>query len=269
MNVTPDSFSDGGELKSTSAIAERALRLVEEGADALDIGGESTRPGAQRVDADEQIRRTAPAIEAIRAAGITLPITIDTSRSAVARAALDAGADAVNDVSAGTDDADMLSLVAERRCAVILMHRLTTPDRDVYSTEYREEPAYADGVERSVARALRERVAHAGEEGVDHDSILVDPGLGFGKSIAQNGRLLRRIDSFQELGAGVLVGASRKSFLDPNSRTLPHERDPASVAAAAVALCRGARCFRVHDVRTHRLALDALDALLSADPPPG
>jgi len=264
LNVTPDSFSDGGELGSPAAAAERARAMADAGADVLDVGGESTRPGAERVSETEQIARTARAIEAIRAAGIELPVTIDTTRAAVARAALEAGADAINDVSGGADDEAMLPLAGERGCGVILMHRLTTPQRDKFSTEYSSAPAYPGGVVRAVRAALRSLLERAIEHGLGPGSIVVDPGLGFGKSVPQNGLLLRHAGAFGDLGCGALIGASRKSFLSSGNTTRAHERDPASVAAAAVALASGARFFRVHNVGDHRSALDALDACVSA-----
>ena len=264
LNATPDSFSDGGELATLAAVVDRARSMASDGADALDVGGESTRPGAARVSEAEQIARTAPAIEAIRGAGITLPITIDTTRAAVARAALEAGADAINDVSGGTEDDEMLPLAASRGCGIILMHRLTTPERDSFSTEYMRAPDYPGGVVRAVRGALEELLGRAVRAGVAPGSVVVDPGIGFGKSVAQNGLLVHSAGVFNELGAGALVGASRKSFLSCGTVTRPAERDAASVGAAALALASGARFFRVHNVSDHRLALDALDACVPA-----
>jgi len=263
MNLTPDSFSDGGVLATPADAVARAQRLRDEGADALDLGGESTRPGAKRVPEPEQIARTSPVIAAIRAAGVDLPITIDTTRAIVARAALDAGADAVNDVSAGEDDDAMLPLVREHACGVILMHRLTLPERDAYSTDYAHEPKYTSGVVHAVRAALTRAVERADEHGVTPERVLVDPGLGFGKSVRQNAELLVAAPTLAPLAAGVLIGASRKSFLAGDSGLLPEERDPASVAAGVLALASGARCFRVHDVASHRIALDAADALIA------
>jgi len=262
LNVTPDSFSDGGELSDARAAAERARRAMDEGADALDLGGESTRPGAAAVSEAEQIARVAPAVEAVRAAGVGLPITVDTTRAAVARAALEAGADAVNDVSGGTDDEGMLALVAARGCGIVLMHRLTAPARDSYSTAYAREPAYEGGVVEAVRGELAALVVRAEAAGVDRESVLVDPGLGFGKSVAQNAALLRAAGSFNELGAGTLVGASRKSFLVGPDGPEPGERDAESAAAATLGLASGARAFRVHAVGLHRRALDAADRMI-------
>jgi len=264
LNVTPDSFSDGGELADARAAAERARRAADEGADVLDVGGESTRPGAAAVSESEQSARVVPAIEAVRAAGVTLPVTVDTTRSAVARAALDAGADAVNDVSGGTDDDAMLPLIAGRRCGIALMHRLTAPARDSYSTAYAREPVYEGGVVRAVRAALAELVARAEAAGVHREAVLVDPGLGFGKNVSQNAALLRAAGSFNELGAGTLVGASRKSFLAAPDGPAPADRDAESVAAAVIGLLSGARAFRVHAVGPHRRALDAADRMIRA-----
>ena len=268
LNLTPDSFSDGGELTTPEAAARRAVVLVRDGADVLDIGGESTRPGAVEVNDEEQIRRVVPAIRAIREAGVTTPMTVDTTRSAVAEAALDAGADAVNDVSGATEDPGMLGVVARRGVGVVLMHRLARPGEDVYSTAYDREPAYAGGVVMAVRRVLEDRVRGAREAGVAAESVLVDPGLGFGKSVAQNRALLRSGWSFGALGAGVMLGASRKSFLRPEEPGAPAERDAESVAAAVVGLCYGARAFRVHTMAPHRSALDTAAGIVGNTPPP-
>lgn len=262
LNVTPDSFSDGGELPTPQAVAARARDLAEQGADALDIGGESTRPGAEPVSEREQIGRVLPAIAAVRDAGITLPITVDTTRAAVAEAALDAGADAINDVSGGTDDPDLLPLAARRGVGVILMHRLRAPARDAYSTAYAREPVYEGGVIRAVRWALEERVRAARDAGVDGRAIIVDPGVGFGKSVEQNRELIREVRRFHGLGAGVLIGASRKSFLTAGREIPPGRRDPESVGAALAAHVAGAHILRVHDLKWHRRSLDAAAAIL-------
>ncbi|RMH28472.1 MAG: dihydropteroate synthase [Planctomycetota bacterium] len=266
LNVTPDSFSDGGSI-ATPADAVRAARAAADaGADLLDIGGESTRPGAGAVPEAEQIARVAPAIRAVREAGLDAPITVDTTRAAVARAALDAGADAVNDVSAGLDDPAMLPLIARRRVGVVLMHRRSAPARDRYSDRYVAEPDYGPaGVVRAVRDFLAERLGAARDAGVAPDSIAVDPGLGFGKSVGQNFELLASIDRLVTLGAPVLVGASRKSFLG----AVTGEADPArrlseSIAAAVAARLGGASIVRAHDAGPHRRALAAADAVRAA-----
>lgn len=250
LNVTPDSFSDGGALGSPVAAAEAARVAEAEGADLLDIGGESTRPGAARVSVGEQISRVVPAIEAIRAGGVTLPISVDTTRAAVARAAVVAGGSIVNDVSAGDEDPDMLGAMAELGVGVVLMHRLRPPGEDSYSDRYSTGPEYADVVE-SVRTYLARRVEAAVRAGVAESAVLVDPGLGFGKTVEQNLALIRGSTAFAGLGAGILSGASRKSFVGRvalNRDSSPAERNSASAVFSVCHLWSGARVFRVHDV---------------------
>ncbi|MEQ8769354.1 MAG: dihydropteroate synthase [Phycisphaerales bacterium] len=249
LNVTPDSFSDGGRLNTPQRAAEAAARLIADGADILDIGGESTRPGAERVSADDQIARVVPAIRAIRDAGIDAPITIDTTRARTAAAALDAGADAVNDVSGGTEDPEMLALVAERGCGVVLMHRLRPPDTDSFSDAYERAPEYADVVE-DVRAKLADMLARAAAAGIDAGAVVLDPGLGFGKTVEQNMALIRGTDRIAALGRPVLSGLSRKSFVGRISLgrdSDPSERLEGTVALSVEHLARGARVFRVHD----------------------
>ncbi len=249
LNVTPDSFSDGGRLASPRDAAEAARRMINEGADLLDVGGESTRPGAERVSPDDQIARVVPAIRAIRDAGVDAPITIDTTRARAAAAALDAGADAVNDVSGGTEDPGMLALVAERGCGVVLMHRLRPPDRDSFSDQYTHEPVYADVVE-DVRAALAAMLDRALAAGIDLGAVVLDPGLGFGKTVEQNMALIRGTDRIAALGCPVLSGLSRKSFVGRVSLgrdSEPSERLEGTVALSVEHLARGARVFRVHD----------------------
>jgi len=263
LNVTPDSFSDGGVIASPADGAERAQDALAQGADVLDVGGESTRPGAERIVPAEQIRRVVPAIEAIREEGVEAPITIDTTRSEVAHAALEAGADAVNDVSAAREDPEMLGLVAERGCGLILMHRLRAPGADRYSHEQTSAPDYGpQGVVEAVSAFLAERLAAAVEAGVPREGVVVDPGLGFGKTVEQNYELMRGVDRLEALGAPVLAGASRKSFIGRVSGVgEASARVHGSVAAAVAMRMRGVRLFRVHDVAAHRRALSVADRL--------
>jgi dihydropteroate synthase len=261
VNATPDSFSDGGQFATPEEAAQHAVELVEQGAHIVDVGGESTRPGAERVGADEQIRRIVPVIARIRArSGVA--ISVDTTLAAVAEAALEAGADIVNDVSAGTDDPAMLPLVARRGAGYVLMHRLRQPGQDDYSDRYAQPPAY-DDVVRDVASWLLSRVAIATAAGIARDAIAVDPGLGFGKSVSQNYELLARTSEIAALGHPVLVGASRKSFLGAVSgRSDPEQRIVGSVVAAVAAYGGGARIIRAHDVGAHREALLVAHAVL-------
>lgn len=259
LNVTPDSFFDGGALAGTEAAVEAARRAVDEGADLLDVGGESTRPGAPRVPEDEQIRRVVPVIEAIRAAGVDLPISVDTTRASVARAAAEAGAEIINDVSGGEDDPGVFELAASQGLGLVLMHRLRPPEQDRYSDRYAEAPRYADVVEE-VRAYLAGRVAAATAAGVQASAVLVDPGLGFGKSVEQNVELVRGTGRMLGLGAGVLSAASRKSFVGRVSLgrdSQPSERLAGSIAFSLMHLKAGARVFRVHDVGEQGRALRA------------
>lgn len=260
LNCTPDSFSDGGNLDSIQDVIAAARRAVEAGADMLDIGGESTRPGAARVSAEQQTRRTAPAIEAIRAAGLDIPISIDTTRAETAAAALDAGADAINDVSGATEDPAMLTLAAERSCGIILMHRLTTPDRDAYSDRYETAPSYDAGVVEAVRAALAERLNAATAAGIDPEKIVLDPGLGFGKTVQQNLDLIDGTAELLTLGRPILAASSRKSFVGrvgalSEETNRPDGRLGASIAFSLVHLARGARIFRIHDTEAQAQAL--------------
>jgi len=264
LNITPDSFSDGGELGSVGEAVERARAMIDEGADGLDIGGESTRPGAARIGVGEQIRRVVPGIEAIRKGGITTPITIDTTSAPVALAALDAGGDAINDVSAGFDDEAMIPLIAERGCGLVLMHRVMDPGQDRYSDQYENRPIEGDVV-GCVVSALASRRDEALLAGVDRRCIVLDPGLGFGKDVGQNLELIRQTDRLVGLGHPVLSGLSRKSFVGRVSigaDSEPKDRLAGTLALSVMHLHCGARVFRVHDVGAHRRALDAAWSLL-------
>lgn len=270
LNVTPDSFADGGRYASAHHAAQAADHAAHAGADLIDVGGESTRPGAARVDDEEQVKRVVPVIEQIRrGAGpaAACAISIDTTRARVARAALDAGADIVNDTSAGTDDPAILGLCAQRGCGVILMHRAREPAADRYSDAYDREPDYPGGVVACVDRFLRERVDVAEGAGVDPRAIMLDPGLGFGKNVEQNIALIEGTPALLALGLPVLSALSRKSFVGRVSLgrdSLPHERLAGTLALSVEHLRLGARVFRVHDVPEHAQALAAAFALSRA-----
>lgn len=269
LNLTPDSFSDGGDLSTPAVAASAALAAIRDGAAMLDIGGESTRPGAVRIAAAEQIRRTIPVIRAIRSEAPNIPISIDTTLSEVASAAIDAGADAINDVSAGLEDPELLPLTALRGVGLILMHRLRAPDRDQFSDRYTHPPNYDDqgGVVPAVRAFLRERAAVAVDAGIDPESIVLDPGLGFGKSVEQNLELIRDSAQLADLGFPILSALSRKSFtaraagIDPDLP--PKARASASVGLSIAHLIAGARLFRVHDIRPHFEAITAAWAAAS------
>lgn len=255
VNVTPDSFSDGGERLDPVQAIEDGLRFVEEGADILDIGGESTRPGSLPTSPEDELKRVLPVIEGLARQGIgkgkgrSLVLSIDTRRASVARAALDAGASIVNDVSALRDDAAMLPLVAERQADVVLMHRRGLPENTFAG------PAYGDVVE-DVRAFLLERAAACEAAGLPADRIALDPGLGFGKSVAQELELIAGAGRLAEAGYPVLIGCSRKSFIGKlTGIAKPADRDPASAWLAVEAVRRGAALVRVHNVVATRQAL--------------
>ena len=241
LNVTPDSFSDGGRHGDAAGAVRHGLRLAAEGAAVLDIGGESTRPGALEVPVAEEIARVAPVIEGLRAAGVEVALSVDTRKSAVARAALDAGATIVNDVSAGTHDPALLPLVAERGAGVVLMHMRGAPET------MQAAPSYEDVV--SEVRAwLAERTRAAVAAGIPIERILVDPGIGFGKTPEHNLALLAHLEALVADGPPVLLGASRKSFLGHLTGRAVGERLAGSLACVARAAEAGVAAVRVHDV---------------------
>ena len=252
LNVTPDSFSDGGRFLDPGAAIEHGLRLRAEGADWVDVGGESTRPGSEDVPASEQIRRVVPVVQEL--AKQSVPVSIDARVAAVAEAALDAGATLVNDISALSDPA-MAPLVARRGAFLLQMHMLGTPKT------MQKSPAYSD-VLGEVRAFLVARLEYAEREGIPRERLAADPGIGFGKQLRHNLTLLTRLDEFAALGVPIAVGLSRKSFLGAlTGREAPHERLAASLAAAVLAFRRGARIFRVHDVAATRDALRVAEAL--------
>jgi dihydropteroate synthase len=240
VNVTPDSFSDGGLYLDPGAAVRHGLELADEGAAILDVGGESTRPGADPVDAAEETRRVVPVVERLAAAG--LRVSIDTTKVAVAEAALDAGAAIVNDVSAFRFSPELAGLVADRGVHCCLMHMLGEP------RTMQDDPRYEDVV-ADVKAFLEERLAFATAEGVPEDRVWLDPGIGFGKTVEHNLELLRRLGEIVAIGRPVVVGTSRKSFLGKLAGGRPEgERLPGTIATNVLALERGASIFRVHDV---------------------
>lgn len=273
VNATPDSFSDGGRYRDASHAATEACEMLAQGADMLDVGGESTRPGASPVAPDEQVRRVVPVIEALRARGVDAPISVDTSSALVAHAALDAGADAVNDQSAARDDPGMLPLVASRGAGLVLMHRLRPTTADSYSDRYGERgeasrPEYdarSGGVVGTVESFLRERVERALEAGVERGALVVDPGVGFGKTVEQSVALVGATSRLVGIGPPVLCAVSRKSFLGKLlGEDDPLRRDDGSAAIAVAMRLSGATIFRVHDIAGHRRALTIADAIVAS-----
>jgi len=257
LNATPDSFSDGGRHLDPTRAAAAAERMVAEGAAMLDVGGESTRPGARPVPAEEERRRLLPVLRAVRAA-VRVPISVDTSKAAIARLALDEGADLVNDVSAGRFDPALLPLCAERGVPVVLMHMQGTP------VTMQADPRYGDVV-AEVAAFLAERARDALAAGVAADGIVVDPGIGFGKTVAHNCALLARLDLVASLGYPVLVGVSRKGFIgELLGGRAAGERLHGTAAAVALAVAKGARLVRVHDVGAMRDVVRVAEAVVGA-----
>lgn len=263
LNCTPDSFSDGGDHLAVEAAVQAGLAAVTAGATILDIGGESTRPGADRVDSTEQIRRVQPVIAALRER-TNVAISIDTTRAEVADAALSAGANAINDVSAGIEDPTMFGLAADRGCGLVLMHRGSPPPKDQWSDAWSTPPAFEDVV-LDVRTALETRADAAESAGVSPDAIVLDPGLGFGKDVDQNWILLQRFSELPEGGRRWLVGASRKSFIGAVTGIRePRDRVPGSLVAAILAMQGGAQILRVHDVPAHVQAVHAFVAARDA-----
>jgi dihydropteroate synthase len=263
VNVTPDSFSDGGSFLDAEAAIAHACQLVCEGADILDIGGESTRPGAEPVSADEELRRVGPVLEGIAAAVLDAEVSIDTSKASVARAAIDAGAMIVNDVSALRADPAMVEVVAGSGVDCCLMHMLGEP------RTMQREPRYRDVVDE-VKAFLEERLSFAVAAGIGEERLMLDPGIGFGKTTAHNLELLARLGELVALGRPVVVGTSRKSFLGrliAESAGAAESVDaagrlPGTIATNVLALERGASVFRVHDVAPIRAALAVTAATL-------
>jgi dihydropteroate synthase len=241
LNLTPDSFSDGGQFSDTSAAVAHAQAMIEAGADWIDIGGESTRPGSQRVSADEQLARVVPALgQVVRR--VSCVISIDTTLSSVAEAAIDAGAHVVNDISAGRDDPAMFPLIARRKIPAILMHMQGQP------ATMNQAPSYGDVV-AEVRAFLTERLAAAVSAGVDRDALLIDPGFGFGKTVEHDLLLLRQLGALVDVGRPIVVGTSRKRFVGRATGDPTTQRLFGTAATVAWALTNGAAVVRVHDVK--------------------
>ncbi len=255
VNATPDSFSDGGEHADTGSAVAHGLRLAAEGAAILDIGGESTRPGSDPVPVDEEVRRVVPVVEGLAAVSPVV-LSVDTTKAAVARAALDAGAAIVNDVTALRGDPAMAALVAERGCPVCLMHMLGEP------RTMQDDPRY-DDVVAEVTAFLEARLAAAVAAGVREEQVLLDPGIGFGKTLAHNLALLAHLDRIAAIGRPVVLGASRKRFIGALLGLGPGERVVGTVATTVLGLARGAAVLRVHDVRPNVEALRVAQAILA------
>ncbi len=257
INATPDSFSDGGKYESTERAIDHGLRLVRDGANVLDVGGESTRPGARPVSPAEEIDRVCPVVVGLLEAGVTRPISVDTRHCDVAKAALDAGASIINDVSAGADRG-MFETVASAKASMVLMHMRGIPET------MQDDPRY-DDVVNEIGDALHERAGLAVAAGIKRERLWIDPGIGFGKTIAHNVTLLRELESLMARGLRVLIGTSRKSFLGQLVGGRPtHERLAGTLATLARAYDAGVQAVRIHDVRAAHDFLVTYDALTSA-----
>jgi dihydropteroate synthase len=258
LNVTPDSFSDGGDFLDPEVAADQAATMLDEGADMLDVGGESTRPGSDPVSQEEEIRRVVPVLERILSMRPEAVISIDTYRSGTATAALEAGASLVNDVTALRGDPRMASVIQEAACPVILMHMQGEPKT------MQKEPHYEDVV-GEVRDFLAERAEYAVAAGVRPENVIVDPGIGFGKNLEHNLALLRNLDAVVDLGFPVLIGTSRKRFIERITGVQEARgRVSGTVATTVLAYERGATLFRVHDVRANREALAVAEAVFHA-----
>lgn len=253
LNVTPDSFSDGGRFSDVDSAVQHALAMASEGADIIDIGGESTRPGAEPLSLNEELDRVLPVIEAIRATS-EIPISIDTYKSELAKAAIECGADLINDISGLRFDKDMPSTAASLAVPVIAMHIKGKP------RSMQDNPTYDDLI-GEIKSYLMESVSIAVEAGVKRENVIIDPGIGFGKTFEHNFSILHHLHDFAEIGQPILIGASRKRFLGSLSGTDPDDRIEESIAAAVIAAAYGAHFVRVHDVRQTVRALRVWEAV--------
>tara|TARA_B100000446_G_scaffold5445_1_gene5195 strand:+ start:218 stop:1000 length:783 start_codon:yes stop_codon:yes gene_type:complete len=254
LNMTPDSFSDGGQFKSHDKAIDHALKMVEEGANIIDIGGESTRPGAESVQLEEELSRTIPIIEAVRLKSDCL-ISIDTYKSKVAKAALDAGADMVNDISGLTFDHNMASLVAERNVPVIIMHIKGKPG------DMQKNPNY-DNLIKEIKAFFEVQIAIAKKAGIDSGNIILDPGIGFGKRLEDNFEIIRELGQISTMGYPVLLGPSRKSFIGFTLDLPIEERIEGTLASITAGVINGARIVRVHDIRATRRTLTITEKIM-------
>ncbi len=259
VNVTPDSFSDGGEFLDAGRAIAHGRELAGDGAEILDVGGESTRPGAEAVDAGAELARVEPVVAALAVdGGPGAAVSIDTSKRAVAEAALNAGAEIVNDVTALRAEPELAGLCADRGCELVLMHMLGDP------RTMQDDPRYDDVVD-DVKAFLAERIEFAVSEGVDEGRIWVDPGIGFGKTVEHNLELHRRLGEFREFGRPIVFGSSRKSFIGKLTGAEVDDRIGGTIASNVIAYANGAEVLRVHDVAPMRQALTVAEAIIDPD----
>jgi dihydropteroate synthase len=252
VNITPDSFYDGGRLSDLEAVRDHAVALVRDGADLLDVGGESTRPGADPVSPDEELRRVLPALEQL--VSLDLPVSVDTYRAETARRALGLGAAMVNDITALRGDPEMAPVIAAAGCPCVLMHMQGEPKT------MQQAPRYDDVVD-DIRAFFDERLRHAAAEGIREDRIWLDPGFGFGKTVDQNLLLLRRLDEFRCFGRPLLLGVSNKATLGAVLGADVGDRTEGTAAAVAFAVAGGVHCVRVHDVKTMARVVRVCDAI--------
>ncbi len=254
LNVTPDSFSDGGSFTSEEAIIRQVQQMIADGADIIDVGGESTRPFAEPVPEQEELNRVIPAIKAIRTTSSTIPVSIDTTKASVARAALSAGATMVNDISALRHDPEMIEVIKDYDGPVIIMHMQGTPG------DMQVKPHYEDVV-AEICSFFKDRIAWMEARGIDPDRIIIDPGIGFGKTLDHNLAILRNIRMFKKLGYPVLIGHSRKSFFDKLLQIPVEQRDCPTAIVSALCAQQKADILRVHDVRKTVVAVRLVEVL--------
>jgi dihydropteroate synthase len=257
INTTPDSFSDDGLYESPEKAIEEGIRMAEEGADILDIGGESSRPGSDPVTLEEELKRVIPVVRGL-SAKLSLPISVDTMKADVARKALDEGAEIINDISSMQNDPGMAKTISDYRAAIVLMHMRGTPKvMQKGNLSYRSVPG-------DMIAFLKERIEKAQSAGINQNRIIVDPGIGFGKTPTDNMRLIRYLEDFKMLGMPILVGVSRKSFIGHITGGSPQERIEGTAAALTAAILNGAHIIRVHDVRFMKKVVMMADAISRA-----
>lgn len=257
LNVTPDSFSDGGRFFKFEDAVKQGIKMAEEGADIIDVGGESTRPGSDPLPMEEELARVIPVIETL-SKQIDVPISIDTYKSQVAKQALDAGAQMINDISALRFDPEMKKIAAEYKVPIVLMHIKGTP------RNMQENPWYEDVI-GEITEYLKESLKIAQEAGIDKEKIMIDPGIGFGKRLEDNLNILKNLKKFSILDCPILIGCSRKSFIGKILDLPVKERLEGSLAALAVAIMNGASIVRLHDVKESKRVVNLVDAILRAE----
>lgn len=256
INVTPDSFYENSRV-DLSGVCQKALEMIQDGADLIDVGGESTRPFSEPVEEQEELRRVIPAIEAIRSVSKDIPISIDTYKSNVARKAIEAGADIINDISGGTFDKDMFKVAAEYNVPIIIMHIKGTPK------DMQQNPYYEDVIEE-ILQFFERRIDQALKDGVDLENIILDPGIGFGKRVEDNLEIIRRCEEFKVLGRPVLIGASRKSVIGTVlGGLLPQERLEGTIAISTICALKRIEFVRVHDVKENKRAILMTEAIIN------